>query len=87
MVNIFAWNCQGAGHDMFISDFQSFFIPMRLEIVVIVEPHIGKEVAKGLVPRTGFDGVLMVDAIGFAGGIWVLWDEQVLQVNQLDAWE
>ncbi|CAL1357018.1 unnamed protein product [Linum trigynum] len=87
MVNIFAWNCQGAGHDKFIAYLHSFFVPTRPDIVIIVEPRISGRVAQQVISRMGFDGLLMVDAVGFSGGIWVLWNNQDLKVTRLDAWE
>ena len=38
------------------------------------------ERAQKIIGSLGFDGVCVVDAIGYAGGIWCLWSTGHLQV-------
>ncbi|CAL1388662.1 unnamed protein product [Linum trigynum] len=87
MLDVFSWNCQGAGHEKFVSILRSFFVPTRPEIVIIVEPRISGSEAQKVISQIGFDGVLRVDAVGFASGIWVLWNEHELEISKLEAWE
>ncbi|PNX98271.1 RNA-directed DNA polymerase, partial [Trifolium pratense] len=47
----------------------------KVDVLIIVEPRISGEVATKVIEKLGFEHHLRVDAIGFSGGIWLLWND------------
>ncbi|CAN1242897.1 hypothetical protein LINPERPRIM_LOCUS5491 [Linum perenne] len=43
------------------------------DIVILVEPRVSGSTAESSCRRLGFENYERVEAIGFSGGIWVLW--------------
>ncbi|XP_021756943.1 uncharacterized protein LOC110722030 [Chenopodium quinoa] len=52
--------------------------------MALVETHISGEQAQKICDKIGFSGQSRVDAQGFAGGIWLLWKEEIIEVTVLD---
>ena len=52
-------------------------------IMIIMETHIGGDRAKDITDRLPFDGAIHTNTIGFAGGLWLLWNSDRVQVTQL----
>lgn len=87
IMNILIWNCRGAIKPKFkqmVSDLVSWH---HLTIMVITKTRVvgykAKEVIKGL----PFDGYVVSKTIGFAGGIWLLWNSSMLHVEELSLME
>ncbi|CAL1404640.1 unnamed protein product [Linum trigynum] len=53
-------------------------------IVFIVEPKISGKEADAVIAKMGFDCFEKIDAVGFSGGIWVLWKAAELLVTDVD---
>lgn len=47
----------------------------RVDFIALVEPRQGDEKAGKLARRLGMKNVDVVEASGFSGGIWFLWDD------------
>ncbi|CAL1402700.1 unnamed protein product [Linum trigynum] len=71
---ILAWNCRGAGSRNFLPVFREYRRKFRPHIVIIVEPRISGDRALDVIRDMGYDSSHVVDAHGFSGGIWVLWN-------------
>lgn len=41
---------------------------------------MGGERAKDITDRLPFDGAIHADTIGYSGGIWILWNSNVMEV-------
>ncbi|CAN0926829.1 hypothetical protein LINGRAHAP2_LOCUS35549 [Linum grandiflorum] len=81
MVSFFSWNCHGAGGRSFLRAFRTYLARHRPEIVIIVEPRISRAKAEKVCRITGFEEWFRVDARGFAGGIWVLWQKSMVSLS------
>ncbi|CAN1163931.1 hypothetical protein LINPERHAP1_LOCUS28859, partial [Linum perenne] len=62
------WNCRGVGSYSFSSALNFYLQAHKPQIVAILEPRTSG--AKGLFVRN-----IVVEAQGFRGGIWLLWNE------------
>lgn len=69
------WNVQGAASKSFYRTFVSFCRNYNPSMVVILEPRISGLKADHFIKKSGFDRSHRVEAIGFSGGIWLLWKE------------
>ena len=52
-------------------------------MMVILETRVGGDRAKGIIDRLPFDGSVHTDTVGYAGGFWMLWDSERVDVNLL----
>jgi len=79
--NLFCWNCCGAGHKSFLTSFKSYVNVVKFSLAVIIEPKISGSKAARVVDGMGFDSSFRVDARGFKGGIWVVWDSNQIELD------
>ncbi|CAL1384971.1 unnamed protein product [Linum trigynum] len=84
MVKVFSWNCRGAKDPKFLSTFKLYVVNHKPDIVCIVEPRISGDDALNVIKQMGYDTWKVSDAVGFSGGIWVLWNNSYLQMEELD---
>ncbi|CAL1358518.1 unnamed protein product [Linum trigynum] len=84
MFSILSWNCRGAKSPKFLSVFKDYMLAFRPNIVFIVEPRTSGKDADAVIAKMGFDCFKKVDAIGFSGGIWVLWNSADFLITELD---
>ena len=72
IMNILIWNCRGAMKPQFrktVMDLVNWHRPL---IMVITETRMSGAKADKIIETLPFDGVVVADTIGFAGGIWLL---------------
>ena len=74
-MKMIAWNCQGAGNEMFRAHAYELHRRHRLDILIIIEPRIVDVRAQGVIDTLPYTHSQRVDPIGFSGGIWLLWNE------------
>ncbi|CAN1187241.1 Putative ribonuclease H protein At1g65750 [Linum perenne] len=84
VTNIFSWNCRGAASKSFITAFKSYANIVNFSIAVIVEPKISGHKAEKVIWKMGFASSFRSDAIGFSGGVWLLWDPLVVSLNIME---
>ncbi|KAF7801271.1 reverse transcriptase [Senna tora] len=78
---ILIWNARGAGS----SEFRNIMLDMkrryRLNVVFVSETRIEGGRADNVINSLGMDGRFKVDPIGYAGGLWVLWDTANVRIS------
>ncbi|XP_030924769.1 uncharacterized protein LOC115951760 [Quercus lobata] len=52
-------------------------------ILIVMETRVGGVRAKEITDELPFDRVIHTDIIGFAGGLWLLWNEDRVDISQL----
>lgn len=82
-MNIIIWNCRGALKPSFQSHVRELVRNHDLAILVLMETRIGSDKAKEISSRLLFDGVVHTDTIGYAGGLWMLWNTNRVKVSTL----
>ena len=83
IMNIIAWNCRGALKPSFqdyIRDLVQIHNPV---IMVVMETKVGGVRAKEIIDRLPFDGAICTETIGYAGGLWLLWNSDRVEVEAL----
>ncbi|KAF7803052.1 reverse transcriptase [Senna tora] len=80
---ILAWNVRGAGGTDFKRIFRDMVNLHHPSVVILTETRLSGARADSVIPTLGFDSFIKVDAMGFAGGIWVLWHSHLINVNAL----
>jgi len=87
MMNIIIWNCRGALKPSFQANFRDLVANHDPAIFVVMETRIGSERAKVITDKLPFQGAIHIDSIGFAGGLWFLWDPDRVEVTFLASTE
>ena len=83
IMNILIWNCRGAMKAQFrktVMDLVDWHSPI---LMVITETRMSGARADEIIEALPFDGYAVADTIGFAGGIWMLWRSNLVQVDVL----
>jgi len=86
-MNILIWNYRVAMKAQFrktIMDLVDWHSPI---LMVITETRMSGTRADEIIEALPFDGYAVADTIGFAGGIWMLWRSDLVQVDVLAAIE
>ncbi|KAK8691374.1 hypothetical protein V6N13_074885 [Hibiscus sabdariffa] len=66
-------NVQGCGHPKFCSIARQYLRDTKPDLVVFVEPRISGIKADRIIASLGFPNSHRVEALGFSGGIWLVW--------------
>lgn len=66
---------RGAGARSFPTLIRDFCFRHRLDFLIVLEPRISGPVADTVIRRIGLEFHLRSEAIGFSGGIWLLWND------------
>lgn len=73
-MNILSLNVRGAASSDFKRTFRELVNLHLLDIVILTETRVSGQRADNIITNLGFERYTKVDAMGFAGGIWVLWN-------------
>lgn len=71
-------SCRGAGSREFIREMMMEYLP---SIIVLIEPQINGEPTNVVCKRLGKRKWIRSEAFGFSGGIWVMWDDEVINLS------
>ncbi|KAL0017636.1 hypothetical protein SO802_004705 [Lithocarpus litseifolius] len=81
------WNCGGALNPDFKRRIFEMAVDYRPSIMVITETRVGGDRAEGIIDGLPFDGFITTDTIGYAGGLWVLWNKEEVDISLLASTE
>lgn len=76
-VSIIFWNVQGAASGEFRRSFRTIIKNYNPSMVVLMEPRTSGVKADDFIKKSGFDYSHRVEAVGFSGGIWLLWRSSI----------
>ena len=83
ITNILIWNCRGAMKPLFRKTVMDLVDWHNTIIMVITETRLSGARANEIIETLPFDGAVVTDTIGFAGGIWLLWHSDLVEVEAL----
>ncbi|GMP46214.1 hypothetical protein CsSME_00014459 [Camellia sinensis var. sinensis] len=75
LMKVLLWNCQGAANPHFLRHFNNLMEDHHPQLVVITETRVGGIRGATLCKNLGFPKYHIVETHGFAGGIWLLWND------------
>jgi hypothetical protein len=82
-VNMLTWNCRGVLNPCFRRALHDLLQINNPSILVLTETRLGGDRAAELAKSFPFDGFLCSQTIGFAGGIWILWKTDMVEIKHL----
>ena len=77
------WNCRGAASRSFARILHDIVKKYGINVMCLLEPRISGIKADRVVKKLGFSNWWRVEATGYAGGIWVLWNEVEVSVEYI----
>ncbi|KAI9080033.1 hypothetical protein K1719_037966 [Acacia pycnantha] len=85
-MNEVVWNSRGAASKGVTSLIRDVKFRYKLDMVVILEPRISGRNADRVIKSWGFRHSVRMEAEGFSGGIWLLWelDDLIVDVKIMD---
>ena len=83
IMNIIIWNSRGVLKPNFQHHVRELAQRHNPAILVVMETKLGGARAKEITDRLPFDGAIHTETIGFAGGLWLLWNADLVEVVQL----
>ena len=87
LMNSIIWNCRGASKPSFQNRVREMVQKHNPAILVVMKIRVRGNKARKITERLPFDGAIRSDAVGFAGGIWVLWNSDRADVAHLASTE
>ena len=82
-MNIIIWNCRGALKPSFQRHVRELIRCHNPAILVVMETRIGGDKAREITDRLPFDGAIHTETIGYAGGLWMLWNSNRVEITVL----
>ena len=82
-MNIICWNCRGALNPYFKPTMNNLISKHNPPMVIITETRVEGNRAKDITDTLPFDEAIHTDTIGYAGGLWLLWKSDEVEVTQL----
>lgn len=80
-INLLCWNCRGAFNRTFPRLVQDMRKVHNIDVLVLLEPRCIGEKATKVIGKLGFDSSWRMEACGFSGGIWILWDSTHISIR------
>ena len=83
IMNIIVWNNRGVLKPNFQQYARDLVRDHNSAIMVIMETRLGGERAREITNRLPFDGAIHTETIGYTGGLWLLWNLELVEVEHL----
>ncbi|XP_061343759.1 uncharacterized protein LOC133289777 [Gastrolobium bilobum] len=83
-MNGLVWNCRGAAKKPFKSTLRNFTKKYKVGLAAILEPIISGAISLRRINQLGFKSYLIEDAIGYMGGIWLLWNKDQFSIELIE---
>lgn len=85
MIKAIFWNARGAGNDRFKAAVADMVKLNKIDILAICEPKVQFCKASDTLMQLGFTDYKIIEANGFSGVLWLLWNNNKFTVDVLDA--
>lgn len=82
-MNILSWNVRGAASAEFRRTFRELINTHQPDAALFTKTRVSGDRANTIISSLGFQRYTKVDAIGFAGGIWVLWNPYTITMEPI----
>ena len=79
-MNILLWNCRGALNGDFKRRVFEMVVNHFPSIMVITETRVGDDRAAKIIEGLPFDGFFVIETIGYAGRLCLLWKKEEMEV-------
>lgn len=85
MSKLLVWNVRGARDQNIPGIIHDLKRIHHFEVLVVSEPpEVKTGQALDVLKKLGFSSHYVVDAIGFSGGLWILWNDNLVHFEIID---
>ncbi|KAK4283914.1 hypothetical protein QN277_000815 [Acacia crassicarpa] len=84
-MNYLFWNCRGVGAWSFPGLIREINRTHRVDVLASLETRASRRKATKVASKLGFQNFHIVDAVGYNGGVWVLWNVGEWNIKLIDA--
>lgn len=81
MNNILIWNCRGAGSPKIVYHIVDMIKIYKPSIVALLETRVQSKKMAPILEKSYLTDFIAVEACGFAGGIWLGWEESSVTIE------
>lgn len=85
MDNILFWNARGAGSNDFKAAVLDLIKLNSVDFLFICEPRVQFSKVEDHFLKIGFNTAEVVEANGFSGGLWTMWNNTKIQISVYDS--
>lgn len=78
---IVCWNCKGTASQEFACKLREILVGFRPKIVILMDPWISGKMKDKVCKKLGKIWWIRSEAVGFSGGIWVMWYDDDIWVK------
>lgn len=79
---VLSWNCRGAKSKAFHLHLQELIRSFKPTVLALLETKINSNLSAPYICKSSsFNKFVCAEAIGFAGGIWLFWDDTVIDLE------
>lgn len=78
---LIAWNCRGAGSNYAIRHLFLLLQKYNPNILILFETRVPSTKIQLILAKCPLDSFVVTEAVGFFGGIWVLWNSSVVDLE------
>ncbi|XP_075671161.1 uncharacterized protein LOC142640761 [Castanea sativa] len=82
-MNIIIWNSRGTLKPNFQSHVHDLVNIHNPGIMVIMETKVGGDKAREIIGRLPFDEAICIETRGLSGGLWLMWNSNIVEVSLL----
>lgn len=81
LMNLVIWNCRGAASKTFPGRVRDLIRGKNIHALIVLETRVSGDKAERMVRKLGFSNWIRLEATGYAGGIWLLWNEDDISLK------
>lgn len=85
LMNILAWNSRGAASRTFPGRVREIQKWNQIDVLILCETRVSGTRADTICRKLGFSNWMRIEATGFAGGIWLLWNNDTIYFHYLSS--
>ncbi|KAJ8424161.1 hypothetical protein Cgig2_032096 [Carnegiea gigantea] len=85
-INLLVWNVREAGCREFLNNLKELMHMHKPSIIALLETHISGARVDEVCSKIGFHSQYRMEAQGFQGGIWVLWEIESVHLSLVQAY-
>ena len=87
IMNIIVWNCRGARKPSFQSHVRELVHNHNPAILVVMETRVGGDREREITDKLPFVNAYHTETIGYAGGLWMLWNSDRVNITPMSSTE
>ncbi|XLR39159.1 hypothetical protein S83_023819 [Arachis hypogaea] len=79
------WNVRGAASGAFRRIYKEMMKQYKPDITILLETKCSGQVARNVIKQLGYTNYIIEEAQGFAGGIWICWNRNDINIISIEA--